>query len=194
MRHLREELMNAKISLILIIPMAWFALSIGDADDKFPPKKKNKTETSRLYEQFDPAALKEKYIGEFSTRDIVSGHTRGLIITPPGERFRTFRIKGEISDDGIDRVWESLQKDVIKIVDASGATLLKKPVAEIRDQPWSLFPALFGEEFIQISTLRGFYLEYEQGGIRGGIDIFVNKAVHQDQVQWNIVCALHESV
>jgi len=154
-----------------------------------PPKGQPK---SKLYESFDALKLKEKYAAHFDKGDRTSGAVANLTITPPGDVFNLFRIKGDISDEELKKVLSSLRSELNDLAKASGVKVVHGPKETMGDRPIALLTVLFLGDTVELKTVQGFYFTYEQDKIAGAVDVFVARCVAGDKKQWKIGCAVHE--
>jgi hypothetical protein len=154
-----------------------------------PPQGQPK---SKLYEGFDALKLKAKYAAHFDKRDRTTGAVANLTITPPGDVFNLFRIKGDISDEELKEVLSSLRSELSELAKASGVKVVHEPKETMGDRPIALLTVLFLGDTVELKTVQGFYFTYEQDKIRGVVDVFAARCVAGEKKQWKIVCAVHE--
>jgi len=159
--------------------------------DAEPPKGQP---TSKLYDSFDPDKVGEKYASHFDKAPRGFSVLANATITPPGDVFKLFRIKGNITDEELKKVLGSLRTDLSKLAKASGVKVVHEPKDSMGDRPIALLRTLFLGDTIEVNTVGGFYFAYEQDKIIGAVDVFAVRCVEQEGKQWKIVCAVHEPV
>ena len=160
------------------------SLKSGDRDD--PPTK------TKLYHSFDPHQLGEKYSLQFKGHKEFSAISN-FVFTPPGRSFKLFRIKGNLPEDDLENLIESLQEDLLQLVKASGVEVIKEK-NDVDDRPIALLKTLCPTYIVKISTLRGRHLSYQKGQATGDMDLMVFQFLESDdgKLQWCVVCAIHE--
>ncbi|HUG66568.1 MAG TPA: hypothetical protein VMM76_02375 [Pirellulaceae bacterium] len=146
-----------------------------------------------MYDAFDPGNLAEKHASRFDKTPRSTNVVTNITITPPGDYFKLFRIKGNIPDEGLDDVLSSLRTELSDLAKTSRVKLIHGPKNTMGDRPIHLLSVLFLGATVELKTLRGFYFTYEDGEIVGAVDTFAIRYVDENTRHWKIVCAVHEA-
>jgi hypothetical protein len=123
------------------------------------------------------------------------GNRRNLLITPPGEVFSDFRLGGEFTEDQLKVLLADLKSDLVELARASKVTLAEGPSDQVFGRPIVLLPLLFNmgrPSWVDLSSLRGSYLTYREGTVRGAVDILAAHDDTRNPKQWMVACAVHE--
>ena len=142
---------------------------------------------SALYEQFDPTKLSEKYALKFGVEHAVT-HQSGLEFN--GDLAKAVQIEGGISNEQFQKVFDSVQNDLLTVAESSSVTVKGKPNTDITGRPaW-----LIGHYFRNVKSdlVRGSYFTYSQGPIQGAVELLSQAKVENNTPRWRLVVVLHE--
>ncbi|MEC7583969.1 MAG: hypothetical protein VYE77_06595 [Planctomycetota bacterium] len=124
-----------------------------------------------------------------------------LTITPPGWRTQRFQLEGNITAKGMATLLAELQGQLEALVTAHGAKVVGEIDPVVQNLPIaSLMIALPRIAHtrglpVELGSLVGFCLPYEQDGLRGAIDVIAAKtAPTEDGEHWFLGLVIHESV
>jgi hypothetical protein len=144
---------------------------------------------SALYEQFDQNKLREKYTPNFSVARKVTSDS-GFTAKATGDLFKSVVIQGDISDEQFQKVFESVQTELLNLARSSSVTITGEPNSDIKGRPDWLFKMFFDDA--KPDTLRGSYFTYSHGPIEGAVEILTQAPGGKNEAGWNLTVVLHE--
>ena len=124
-----------------------------------------------------------------------------LTITPPGWRIQRFQLEGNITTEGMRALMAELQEQLETFVTDQGAKVDDEIDTVVQNLPIAslmvALPRIASARGLQVElgSLVGFCLPYEQDGLRGGIDVLAAKtAPTEDGEHWFLGLVIHEPV
>lgn len=116
-----------------------------------------------------------------------------MTITPPGRKVRRFQVAGEITAEALNKLLSELKTEVSSLIDANDATITGGIGASVQDRPIAYLTLASAGARVDCMYLLGFYVEYEDAGGTGAIDVMVTKIESaDDEESWALGFVIHE--
>ena len=176
------------------------ALVPASALNRLPAQEKGKEpKRSEFFRSFDPGRILAKHteIMKKTGKPWGSGSRRNLmvsyppVIKAPGESMSDFHLEGEIGDKELKVMLASLKSELLELAKGK-VTIVGEPSDRIGARPIIWFSVILGPNWLDLSSLRGYYFTYRQGKIEGTVEILAGRTDPRNAKQWNIACAVHE--
>ena len=163
-------------------------------EDKKPDKatKDKKLAHSKLFREFEPKFLTtacQPHFARVNGGSYIGDHVQ--FGDSPDIYRGVCTVQGTISEDKLKPLLTALKADLHKMAKASGIEKVGELSDKVEDRPISVLRAMCRGRRIMPSSVRGFYLTYTDGKVRGAIDVIA--ALDSDALDhWQVACAVHE--
>ncbi len=176
---------------VLAICSGVLLICVSCEEGKATPSPASKAHAeSTLYQTFEGGKLMERYSPRFES--VSSGGSRSNVtLTPPGEMFRDFSLRGKISTDKLKPLLTDLKADLLSLAKASGVEIVQEPREMGAGRLDGLPYAPFKTEYA--GSLQGFHFTYRQGSIVGAVDVLAGSSTGGAEKEWMLVCSVHEA-
>jgi len=147
---------------------------------------------TKLYDRFDPEQLGRAHLPRFDQHAEFSA-VSNFRVTPPGRRFKSFRIKGGISAEDLEQLVDLLHRELSQLAEESSVDVVAAK-DDVDDRPIALLKALCPTYTIKVSTIQGRHISYRHEQACGDIDILVFQflADENGSMRWCVLCTVHE--